>query len=192
MRPRSFERGKSPRIKRLVRHSPGFNEAALFRTRKGVRSRAQWQGGSQRFNEAALFRTRKGSLPQPKQQRSPQRFNEAALFRTRKGHVAPNLLAGHACASMRPRSFERGKVVINPLIITISIRFNEAALFRTRKGRAGSLEESSQDSFNEAALFRTRKESGMITTVAGTSGFNEAALFRTRKGRDELRFFKCA
>ena len=61
---------------------PSFNEAALFRTRKGYYSSGDG-GGQTRFNEAALFRTRKATLSCIVS-KSPSSFNEAALFRTRK------------------------------------------------------------------------------------------------------------
>ena len=84
----------------------GFNEAALFRTRKGLGEYTLDRSPTS-FNEAALFRTRKAGQPR-RHLTTTLRFNEAALFRTRK--AAPNDLAAHRCrASMRPRSFERGK-----------------------------------------------------------------------------------
>ena len=58
MRPRSFERGKQE-ITVLAGKSSGFNEAALFRTRKAA-MQPPFRIAAHCFNEAALFRTRKG------------------------------------------------------------------------------------------------------------------------------------
>ena len=84
------------------------------------------------------------------------RFNEAALFRTRKD-VMKTIFETRFAASMRPRSFERGKVHWANRHPRLKDRFNEAALFRTRKGWGGSKRQSKRMRFNEAALFRTRK-----------------------------------
>ena len=72
----------------MVHHSPqveeSFNEAAFLRTRKA----AAWlcgRDGIRGFNEAAFLRTRKGILDVPNSWNAP--------------------------ASMRPRSYERGKMI---------------------------------------------------------------------------------
>ena len=86
MRPRSFERGKSSSWSRATRTSTRFNEAALFRTRK--------------------------VSPSPVFVPNDPGFNEAALFRTRKGNSTDIHPIVKQTASMRPRSFERGKVLL--------------------------------------------------------------------------------
>ena len=86
--------------------SLSFNEAALFRTRKD-RNQRNARSSVVGFNEAALFRTRK-ELRRRTRQFKAIGFNEAALFRTRKGRTRTTF-DPHSTASMRPRSFERGK-----------------------------------------------------------------------------------
>ena len=70
-----------------------------------------------RFNEAALFRTRKGFLPCGDYS-DVHGFNEAALFRTRKAQIPSGQSMCSIKASMRPRSFERGKEDIPSALMT--------------------------------------------------------------------------
>ncbi len=60
-------------------------------------------------------------------------------------------------ASMRPRSFERGRYEAQQQYKETGISFNEAALFRTRKEGFTHAHRTNNLRFNEAALFRTRK-----------------------------------
>ena len=66
----------------MLHYPHRFNEAALFRTRKGDAIGYRITVPV-RFNEAALFRTRK-DLHRMQNIMHPAGFNEAALFRTRK------------------------------------------------------------------------------------------------------------
>ncbi len=138
-------------------HLVRFNEAVLFRARKG-RVKGEIPAKNQSFNEAVLFRARKVRIENEK--RAEQlRFNEAVLFRARK---ALFFLSTHrqGIASMRPCSFEHGKVLGARWHDNVPGRFNEAVLFRARKamrpfGGNGCVESC----FNEAVLFRARKVS---------------------------------
>ena len=82
MRPRSFDRGNDLQSCYPIGSCPGFNEAAIFRSRKRV-GRYRLSNGMGRFNEAAIFRSRKQGATGT-WEFIPDRFNEAAIFRSRK------------------------------------------------------------------------------------------------------------
>ncbi len=59
MRPQSFDRGKHEAAAVADPPQEGFNEAAIFRSRKGADSE-RGPEVDHCFNEAAIFRSRKG------------------------------------------------------------------------------------------------------------------------------------
>ena len=131
MRPRSFDRGNGGEHSGIAANSTGFNEAAIFRSRKR-RGPKTSRPASARFNEAAIFRSRKHPVRRSAQ-RPESRFNEAAIFRSRKPDAVRFQDLRQFDASMRPRSFDRGNLV-SPFVGATGVGgFNEAAIFRSRK-----------------------------------------------------------
>ncbi len=107
MRPRSFDRGKSQRV--LV---PTLRNTASMRPRSFDRGKSTTTRGSVRwgigFNEAAIIRSRKDQAIPIAAERCGDGFNEAAIIRSRKGTIT-RCRDLRPQASMRPRSFDRGK-----------------------------------------------------------------------------------
>ena len=110
-------------------------------------------------------------------------------------------------ASMGPRSFDRGKVMVpgakggsprslqwgRDLSIAERMRtlpsctqsesgFNGAAIFRSRKAGTAAATSPARTGFNGAAIFRSRKGHSKLQSAIPTSRFNGAAIFRSRKG----------
>ena len=155
-KPRSFERGRSPRRDNPIVVQISFNEAAFFRTRKEPFVYGRFVMVT-RFNEAAFFRTRK-VLGRSWRFPAARRFNEAAFFRTRK--ATPD-------RSMGPRW----------------LRFNEAAFFRTRKATRTYHPQMACPCFNEAAFFRTRKEKGHPLPILDNTMLQRSRVLSNAEGR---------
>ena len=158
MRPRSFERGKFIYgYFYFFLNSFCFNEAAFFRTRKANAADSDNDAQSWRFNEAAFFRTRKGST-KCANCATTKSFNEAAFFRTRKANKKQGKPPFKPRASMRPRSFERGKACgrfAASHLYQASMRPRSFERGKMKHQRNGNV---TAHCFNEAAFFRTRKE----------------------------------
>ena len=157
-----------------------FNEAAIIRSRK-----ANWRGRTCKrrsgFNEAAIIRSRKGAdlLALPL-------LIISASMRPRSFDRGKWLIffdsRSDVIASMRPRSFDRGKGATGAWAAVATSGFNEAAIIRSRKASHGSGLVLAAQSFNEAAIIRSRKEIETQKIEARLPGFNEAAIIRSRKG----------
>ena len=111
MRPRSTDRGKEEAERRpKAERAPGFNEAAINRSRKARRLLGVW------------FLILTASMRPRSTDRGKQRRLDLPL-------------AGQPEASMRPRSTDRGKSSIVNQILNFP-GFNEAAINRSRKVHA--------------------------------------------------------
>ena len=161
--------------------SYGFNEAAIFRSRKPTIW--AYHGCSiSSFNEAAIFRSRKqrNGLDSSYQRSC---FNEAAIFRSRK-HPGPADEQLHGCdASMRPRSFDRGnrRGVGNGRLRKIA-SMRPRSFDRGNDGDAYIQVDASDASMRPRSFDRGNEVDGGPRHPESEC-FNEAAIFRSRKPR---------
>ena len=139
------------------------------------------------FNEAAIFRSRKPLLWLLSRARHPASMRPRSFDRGNATILGCPTVA-HS-ASMRPRSFDRGNVVLSADTCRAGPRFNEAAIFRSRKPSNPVRVRPCTSCFNEAAIFRSRKRAFLGVAVLTQIRFNEAAIFRSRKQRTVQLFY---
>ena len=159
---------------RLVVGIPGFNGAAIFRSRKRVRkkitaiaSELQWS------RDLSIAETQ---IPR-RCQRSPTSFNGAAIFRSRKRQPAEPDRARYRSASMEPRSFDRGNTRTGTAATTANSKLQwsrDLSIAETARSCAVSL---AQGCFNGAAIFRSRKQYHSGTSTRGDSASMEPRSF---------------
>ncbi len=179
MRPRSTDRGKVHRT-RVSKWKPGFNEAAINRSRKAGLLLLGLYPSEASMRPRSTDRGKQLDLGDG----SPCLcgFNEAAINRSRKvGGVQLWLRNGIGRASMRPRSTDRGKLPIPFPIERINCAsMRPRSTDRGKPGRFG-FQGPEGTSFNEAAINRSRKAVVSGPECYAFVRFNEAAINRSRK-----------
>ncbi len=113
------------------------------------------------FNEAAIWKSRKCRKAPPHRDRSTSSFNEAAIWKSRKFVGCRKLRLQATVASMRPRYGSRGNLAICLAIHSaMCFGFNEAAIWKSRKCPASGSTSAISECFNEAAIWKSRKSTG--------------------------------
>jgi len=157
-----------------------FNEAAIFRSRKGGRVDV-----ARRCRVVASMRPRSFDRGKHCRRCQGNGILFVASMRPRsfdRGKQATFTGRTEICeASMRPRSFDRGKAERLRWQLCWAIGFNEAAIFRSRKELVGQDHGMLILASMRPRSFDRGKGLASLHCAESKRSFNEAAIFRSRK-----------